>query len=62
MAGLESCCVAVAAAPLGDGAPAMGDVDVGCVAEIKSGTTFIAERGSGVRDPHGRRRTANGAT
>lgn len=49
MAGLESCCVAVAAAPLGDGAPVMGDVDVGCVVEIKSGTTFIAERGSGVQ-------------
>jgi myo-inositol-1(or 4)-monophosphatase len=48
MAGLESCCVAVAAAPLGDGAPMMGDVDVGCVVEIQSGTTFIAERGSGV--------------
>jgi myo-inositol-1(or 4)-monophosphatase len=40
--------VAVAAAPLGDGAPTMADVDVGCVVEIKSGTTFIAERGSGV--------------
>jgi myo-inositol-1(or 4)-monophosphatase len=49
MAGLESCCVAVAAAPLGDGAPVMGDVEVGCVVEIKSGTTFIAERGSGVQ-------------
>jgi myo-inositol-1(or 4)-monophosphatase len=48
MAGLESCCVAVAAAPLGDGAPTMGDVDVACVAEIKSGTRFTAERGSGV--------------
>jgi myo-inositol-1(or 4)-monophosphatase len=49
MAGLESCCVAVAAAPLGDGAPTMGDVEVGCVMEIKSGTTFIAVRGSGVQ-------------
>ena len=49
MAGLESCCVAVAAAPLGDGAPTMGEVEVGCVVEIKSGTTFIAERGSGVQ-------------
>jgi myo-inositol-1(or 4)-monophosphatase len=49
MAGLESCCVAVAAAPLGDGAPTMGDVAVGCVMEIKSGTTFIAVRGSGVQ-------------
>lgn len=48
MAGLESCCVAVAAAPLGDGNPTMGDVEVGCVVEIKSGITFVAERGSGV--------------
>jgi myo-inositol-1(or 4)-monophosphatase len=48
MAGLESCCVAVAAAPLGDGAPVMGDVEAACVVEIKSGTTFIAERGAGV--------------
>jgi myo-inositol-1(or 4)-monophosphatase len=48
MAGLESCCVAVAAAPLADVQPTMGDVDVGCVVEIKSGTTFVAERGRGV--------------
>ncbi|MGH2980319.1 MAG: inositol monophosphatase family protein [Solirubrobacterales bacterium] len=48
MAGLESCCVAVAAAPLGDGAPAMRDVEAACVAEIKSGTAFVAERGSGL--------------
>ena len=61
MAGLESCCVAVAAAPLGDGAPTMGDVDVGCVVEIKSGTTFIAVRGSGVqiRTADGRLSTAD---
>ena len=51
------CCVAVAAAPLGDGAPTMGDVEVGCVVEIKSGTTFIAERGPDCRSA---RRTANG--
>jgi myo-inositol-1(or 4)-monophosphatase len=57
MAGLESCCVAVAAAPLGDGAPVMGDVDVGCVVEIKSGTTFTAERGNGL-EIH----SANGAS
>jgi myo-inositol-1(or 4)-monophosphatase len=48
MAGLESCCVAVAAAPLGDGAPTMREVEVGCVVEIKSGTSFVAERGKGV--------------
>jgi myo-inositol-1(or 4)-monophosphatase len=61
MAGLESCCVAVAAAPLGDGAPTMGDVEIACVAEIKSGTAFVAERGSGVeiRTANGQRRTAN---
>jgi myo-inositol-1(or 4)-monophosphatase len=47
MAGLESCCVSVAAAPLGD-KPSMGDVTVGCVVEIKSGTVFLAERGAGV--------------
>jgi myo-inositol-1(or 4)-monophosphatase len=47
LAGLESCCVSVAAAPL-DGEPAMGDVTVGCVVEIKSGTVFLAERGEGL--------------
>jgi myo-inositol-1(or 4)-monophosphatase len=48
MAGLESCCVAVALAPLGDGEPTMADVSVGCVVEIKSGDWFLAVRGSGV--------------
>jgi myo-inositol-1(or 4)-monophosphatase len=47
LAGLESCCVSVAAAPL-DGEPAMGDVSVGCVVEIPSGQVFLAERGKGV--------------
>ena len=47
LAGLESCCVSVAAAPL-DGEPAMGDVTVGCVVEIPSGRVFLAERGAGV--------------
>ncbi len=46
MAGFESACVSVAAAPLGD-EPTMGDVQVGCVAEIKSGALFVAERGGG---------------
>jgi myo-inositol-1(or 4)-monophosphatase len=61
MAGLESCCVAVAAAPLGDGAPTMADVDVGCVVEIKSGTTFTAERGVGleIRSANGEPRPAS---
>jgi myo-inositol-1(or 4)-monophosphatase len=47
LAGLESCCVSVAAAPL-DGEPTMGDVTVGCVVEIPSGIVFLAERGAGV--------------
>jgi myo-inositol-1(or 4)-monophosphatase len=47
LAGLESCCVSVAAAPL-DGEPTMGDVTVGCVVEIPSGQVFLAERGAGV--------------
>jgi myo-inositol-1(or 4)-monophosphatase len=49
MAGLEAACVSVAAAPL-DGPPRMGDVQVGCVVEIKSGNMFVAERDRGV-DP-----------
>ena len=48
MAGLESCCVAVAAAPLGKREPTMGDVTAACVCEIKSGTMFVAERGAGL--------------
>ena len=47
LAGLESCCVSVAAAPL-DGEPTMGDVMVACVVEIPSGQVFLAERGSGL--------------
>jgi myo-inositol-1(or 4)-monophosphatase len=47
LAGLESCCVSVAAAPLSDGVR-MGDVSVGCVVEIPSGAVFLAERGRGV--------------
>jgi myo-inositol-1(or 4)-monophosphatase len=49
MAGLESACVAVALAPLGDGDPVMGDVSVGCVVEIKTGDWYLAVRGSGVQ-------------
>jgi myo-inositol-1(or 4)-monophosphatase len=49
MAGLESACVAVALAPLGDGDPTMADVEVGCVVEIKSGDWFLAVRGAGIR-------------
>jgi myo-inositol-1(or 4)-monophosphatase len=47
MAGLESCCVSVAAAPMRDGVR-MGDVSVACVVEIPTGTVFLAERGRGV--------------
>jgi myo-inositol-1(or 4)-monophosphatase len=47
LAGLESCCVSVAAAPLA-GEPAMGDVTIGCVVEIPSGRVFLAERGGGL--------------
>ena len=49
MAGLESACVAVALAPLGDGEPTMADVQAGCVVEIKSGAWFLGVRGQGVR-------------
>jgi myo-inositol-1(or 4)-monophosphatase len=47
LAGLESCCVSVAAAPL-DGEPTMADVAAGCVVEIPSGRVFLAERGNGL--------------
>jgi myo-inositol-1(or 4)-monophosphatase len=49
LAGFEAACVSVALAPLGDGAPTMGDVRLGAVVEIKSGASFVAERGAGVR-------------
>lgn len=52
LAGLESCCVSVAAAQL-DTDPTMGDVEVGCILELKSGRGFVAERGSGL-DPAAR--------
>jgi myo-inositol-1(or 4)-monophosphatase len=47
LAGLESCCVSVAAARL-DSEPTMGDVEVGCVMELKSGQSFVAQRGGGL--------------
>jgi myo-inositol-1(or 4)-monophosphatase len=49
LAGFEAACVSVASAPLGDGEPTMGDVEVGCVMEIKSGRTFLARRGRGLK-------------
>jgi myo-inositol-1(or 4)-monophosphatase len=48
LAGLESACVAVALAPLGEGDPTMGDVSTGCVVEIKSGDLFLAVAGEGI--------------
>lgn len=51
LAGLESCCVSVAAAPLRGAdtdAVTMGDVAVGCVVEIPSGVVFLAQRGAGL--------------
>ena len=53
MAGLESACVAVALAPIGDGEPTMADVEIGCVVEIKSGDWYLAVRGSGVESTRG---------
>jgi myo-inositol-1(or 4)-monophosphatase len=47
LAGFESCCVCVAAAPIRKGVT-MGEVRVGCVVEIPSGTVFLAERGRGL--------------
>jgi myo-inositol-1(or 4)-monophosphatase len=52
MAGLESACVSVAAARLDD-EPVMGDVEVGCVVEIKSGAVFLAAR-DGTLEPEPR--------
>jgi myo-inositol-1(or 4)-monophosphatase len=48
LAGFESSCVSVAAAPLGDGDPSMADVELGVIAEIKNGALFVAERGKGI--------------
>ena len=48
LAGFEAACVSVAAAPLAS-EPTMGDVEVGCIVEIKSGTGFVAVRGAGLR-------------
>src|SRR5262245_61591362 len=47
LAGLESCCVSIAAARL-DGEPTMGDVELGCVMELKGGARFVAETGRGL--------------
>jgi myo-inositol-1(or 4)-monophosphatase len=49
IAGFEAACVSVAAAPLGDGNPRMGDVTVGVIVEIKTGREYVAVRGEGLR-------------
>jgi myo-inositol-1(or 4)-monophosphatase len=59
MAGLESACVAVAIAPLGDGEPAMRDLQGGCVMEIKTGDWFLAARGAGLQSSVAARVSAN---
>ena len=58
LAGLESCCVSVAAAPLHDGVT-MGEVTHGCVVEIPSGAVFLAELGEGVVESPPVRLSAN---
>jgi myo-inositol-1(or 4)-monophosphatase len=58
LAGLESCCVSVAAAPYGEGVT-MGDVSVGCCVEIPSGRVFLAERGAGLVEGGPPRLSAN---
>ena len=47
LAGLQSCCVSVAAAPYRAGVT-MGEVTAGCVVEIPTGAVFLAERGLGL--------------
>jgi len=47
-AGLEACCVSVAAAPMLD-SPTLGDVSFGCVWDIKTDFCFTARRGGGVK-------------
>ncbi len=58
LAGFESCCVSVAAAPLRHGVT-MGEVTAGCVVEIKSGAVFLAERGRGLVESPPPRLSAN---
>jgi myo-inositol-1(or 4)-monophosphatase len=58
LAGFESCCVSVAAAPLREDVT-MGEVSVGCVVEIPSGRVFLAERGRGLLEGGPVRLSAN---
>ena len=57
-AGLESCCVSVAAVPPSPDAT-LGKVQLGIVHEIKSGHRFIARRGGGVQAQQPVRLSAN---
>lgn len=54
-AGLESCCVSVAAASY-EREPKMKDVALGAVLEIKSGTLFLAEKDKGILIERGNQR------
>ena len=58
LAGLESCCVSVAAAPFGEDVT-MSDVTIGCCVEIPSGRVFLAERGAGLVEGGPPRLSAN---
>lgn len=58
LAGLESCCVAIAAAPNRPDVT-MAEVTAGCVVEIKSGQVFLAERGRGLVESPPVRLSAN---
>lgn len=58
MAGLESCCVSVAAAPLREGVT-MAEVTIGCVVEIRSGAVFLAAAGEGLVESPPVRLSAN---
>lgn len=58
LAGFESCCVSIAAAPNRPDAT-MGDVELGCVVEIKSGQVFLARRGAGLLEGPPVRLSAN---
>ncbi len=50
IAGFEAACVSVAGAPMRPEAT-LGDAEVGCIVEIKSGTRFLARRGEGLDPP-----------
>ncbi len=59
-AGFEACCASVAVVPP-DHSATLGDVAIGVVQELRSGTTFIGRRGAGTRmvDAGGTSRSAS---